>query len=135
MSKRVFTDHQIAEFSENPYTYQVTTGQILFTKEFKELFWEEYMEGVLPRTILKQCGYDIDVLGNNRISCIGQSIRKEASLGRGFRDGKRPSYRPKSIANVPDEASEIKQLQNEVEYLKQEMEFLKKTILARTTGK
>jgi hypothetical protein len=135
MSKTIFTDSQIAEFSENPYTYQVTSKQILFTKEFKELFWEEYKNGVPSRTILKQCGYDVDLLSSNRITGIGQAIRKEAALGIGFHDGKRPSAPSRPSVDPSNDADAIKQLRNEVEYLKQEMEFLKKTISVRATRK
>ena len=133
MSKTHFTQEQIAQMSANPYTYQVTTNNLLFTKEFKELFWKEYCRGSSPREILRQCGYDTDLLGGGRISGIGQIIKKEAAIGNGFHDGKRPSDPFKAPKDITCDAATIRKMQDELEYLRPEMDFLKKTISARNT--
>lgn len=135
MSKTHFTEEQIAQLSENPYTYQVTANYLLFTKEFKELFWEEYCQGSTPREILRRCGYDTDLLGGGRISGIGQIIKKEAAIGNGFSDGKRPTDPFKAPKDITCDAATFRKMQEELEYLKQEMDFLKKTISARSTRK
>lgn len=135
MSRIKFTEEQIAQLSENPYTYLVTSNHLLFTKEFKELFWDEYCQGSTPREILKQCGYDVELLGSSRISGIGQIIKKEAALGNGFHDGQRPPDPSASPREITCDAVTFRKMQDELEYLRQEMEFLKKTILARTTRK
>lgn len=135
MSRIKFTEEQIAQLSDNPYTYKVTSNHLLFTKEFKELFWDEYCQGSTPMEILKRCGYDTELLSESRISGIGQIIRKEAALGKGFHDGKRPSDSSDTQKEITCDTATFRKMQDELEYLKQEMEFLKKTILARTTRK
>lgn len=135
MSKKTFTPEQITQLSENPYTYSVTTNQLLFTREFEELFWKEYGEGNTPRNILRQCGYDPEMLGTDRISGIQQSIKKEYCIWNCFHDGKRPAKESATERSGNAETVSIKQLQHEVEYLKQEIEFLKKTYSIRSTRK
>ena len=41
MSKTKFTNSQIETLKSNPYTLTVTASQITFTREFKELFWND----------------------------------------------------------------------------------------------
>ena len=135
MSKTTFTSEQIAELSANPYTYNVTPKFLLFTKEFKELFWSEYCEGKPPRMILRECGYDTELLGTDRISGIQQSLKREYHKWNTFHDGKCPPKAAAPTKSGSDETVTIKQLQHEVEYLKQEIEFLKKTYSIRSTRK
>ena len=135
MSKTTFTSEQIAELSANPYTYNVTPKFLLFTKEFKELFWGEYCSGKPPRMILRECGYDTELLGTDRISGIQQSLKREYHKWNTFHDGKCPPKAAAPTKSSSDETVTIKQLQHEVEYLKQEIEFLKKTYSIRSTRK
>ncbi|MGN0399708.1 MAG: HTH domain-containing protein [Blautia sp.] len=57
MSKVKFTEEQQQELRNNKYTAKVTANSLSFTKEFKELFYNEYLTGVLPREILRRYGY------------------------------------------------------------------------------
>ena len=70
MSKKVFSREEIASLAANPYTHRVSDRQISFTKEFKEKFWQEYNAGKTPAEIVKECGYEVDVLGLRRIEGI-----------------------------------------------------------------
>lgn len=67
MSKKVFTPEEVEMLRDNKYTFAVTPHILSFTKEFKELFWEEYQSGAIPRQILEQYGYPADILGKERI--------------------------------------------------------------------
>ena len=42
MSKVKFTEEQQKELRNNKYTARVTANSLSFTKEFKELFYQEY---------------------------------------------------------------------------------------------
>ena len=135
MGRTKFTTEQIEQLSANPYTYSVSANHLLFTREFKELFWKEYCGGKSPRTILRACGYDTEMFGSDRISGIQQAIKKEYCIWNCFHDGKRPSKSEPVTSEKSYEAKTLKQLQHEVEYLKQEIEFLKKTYSIRSTRK
>lgn len=89
MSKVKFTEEQQQELRNNKYTAKVTANSLSFTKEFKELFHNEYLTGVLPREILRRYGYPVEILGKQRIWGIAHCIKKERKLpflppGKGF---------------------------------------------------
>ncbi|WP_330548525.1 HTH domain-containing protein, partial [Bacilliculturomica massiliensis] len=63
MSKIPFTEEQIKLLQENPYTYNITPNTLYLTKEFKELFYQEYRKGKLPRQILEEHGFPMSILG------------------------------------------------------------------------
>ncbi len=67
MSKAKFTSEQQQLLRNNPYTVRVTEDVLNLSKEFKELFYKEYLAGALPRDILEKYGYPPAVLGKQRI--------------------------------------------------------------------
>ena len=67
MSKKIFTEKEIKILSNNPYVKSVSSKGITYTDEFKRIFIEENAEGKLPREIFEECGFDIDVIGMNRV--------------------------------------------------------------------
>lgn len=130
MTRKHFTDQEMEQLRQNPYTYAVSSGTISFTKEFKELFYKAYCRGTLPGQIMDDYGYDTSVFGKDRISGIRTSIMREyATFGR-FCDGRKPSV-PKDSAATESTETSLRQLQHKVEYLEQEIEFLKKTFSIR----
>lgn len=135
MKRRTFTADEINILRNNPYTFKVTTGQIHFTKEFKELFWLNYCSGMTPAQILRKYGYDPKIFGKDRVSGIQAHIKKEAEKDNGFRDGSSPALKRPSETNAEDPEEMIKQLQCEVKYLRQEVEFLKKISSIKNTGR
>lgn len=121
-----YTKNQISELSKNPYTFQINNKRILFTIEFKKLFWIKYQAGMSPRAILKELNYNLDCFGQKQIDSITQRIKKEALAGE-FTEGYSRNRRAK--INEPDielTPQNIKQMQNELMYLRQEVDFLKK---------
>ena len=77
MPLTVFSEEQIELLRKNPFTSSVTQRKLLFTKEFKDIFWKEYQEGSIPRNILEKYGYSVDILGQVRIWGIAQYIKSE----------------------------------------------------------
>ena len=123
-----YTKNQISELSKNPYTFQINNKRILFTIEFKKLFWIKYQAGMSPRAILKELNYNLDCFGQKQIDSITQRIKKEALAGE-FTEGYSRNRRVK--INEPDielTSQNIKQMQNELMYLRQEVDFLKKVL-------
>lgn len=136
MSKKMFNTEEIAILGQNPFTFRVTTNQISFTKEFKELFIERYNTGVLPRQILTDCGYDPEMFGDRRIWGISRYIRAQYYESDGtFSSNSKTSEKLKSNTKPLSEKEELRQLRQEIDYLKQEIEFLKKISSIRITRK
>ncbi|MGO4500096.1 hypothetical protein AB4114_29900 [Paenibacillus sp. 2RAB27] len=65
MSKKIFTDNEIKSLSINPYD----------TDAFKQLFITENGKGKLPREIFEECGFDVTVIGIQRVRSSGKRWR------------------------------------------------------------
>ena len=136
MSKKVFTDQEVEMLRANKYTYAVTPHILSFTKEFKNLFWEEYQGGALPRQILENCGYPASVLGKERIWGIAQAIKNQYHSSDGLREGSlSKSNHARNADGAKTTEEQVKELQGEIQYLRQEIEFLKKISSIKTTRK
>ncbi len=131
MSKAKFTPEQQKMLRNNPYTIRVTADVLNLSKEFKELFYREYLAGALPRDILEKYGYPADVLGKRRIWGISRMIRRQFETAGEFRDVRAPGS--SMTAESPEE--KIRQLEHRVNYLTQEVEFLKKISSIRSIRK
>ena len=135
MSKKVFTQEEVEMLRSNKYTFSVTPHILSFTKEFKELFWEEYQAGAIPRQILEQYGYPANILGKERIWGIAHVIKKQYHSPAGFHEGTLPKSGKPSDKDAQTTEERVNKLQGEVEYLRQELEFLKKISSIKTTRK
>ena len=131
MSKAKFTPEQQQLLRNNPYTIRVTENVLNLSKEFKELFYKEYLTGALPRDILQKYDFPPDVLGEQRIWGISHTIRKQFEETGEFRDVRAPGS-PLTDVSTEDK---IRQLEHQVSYLTQELEFLKKISSIRSTRK
>ena len=131
MSKAKFTTEQQQLLRNNPYTVRVTEDVLNLSKEFKELFYKEYLTGILPRDILEKYGYSADILGKQRIWGISHMIRKQFEKTGEFRDVRNPG----SFITLESPEERIHQLEHQVDYLTQEVEFLKKNSSIRSTRK
>ncbi|MDQ0879411.1 hypothetical protein QFZ73_000422 [Peribacillus sp. V2I11] len=68
MSKKHFTEKEIKTISKNPYIKSVSTKGITYKDEFKRMFIAENENGKLPRQILEENGFDVEVLGIVRVN-------------------------------------------------------------------
>lgn len=130
-----FTDEQIKQLRENPYTFKVTSSKIFFTKEFKQEFYNKRQEGLTLKETIIALGYDPDVLGEKRIDGISHLINKALREGREFSEG---SVQRTSILDQasPEMTREnFIKMQHELQYMRQEIEFLKKISSLRTSKK
>lgn len=123
-----YTQKQIKELKQNPYTLKIDEKRIFFTVEFKKVFWTKYQAGMSPRAIFKELDYNLDYFGQKQIDSIVQNIKKQAIKGE-FTEGYIRSNRMR-IQGQEEEITpkNLKQMQNELLYLKQEVEFLKKVL-------
>ena len=128
MSKKLFTSEEIELLSKNKYVKNVTDKAITYTNEFKILFIAERSKGKLHIHIFQDAGFDIDVIGNNRIWCASKrwrnSYNKSGELG--LRDSRklnsgRPLKRELTVEEI------ISKKDAEIAYWKAEAELLKKS--------
>lgn len=133
MSKVKFTPEQQEILRSNQYTVRVTPDTLSLTKEFKELFYREYLAGAIPREILQKYGYPAEILGKQRIWGIAHCIKKEYERDGSFGDIRSNGSDKNTDPCTPEE--KLRCLEHQVNYLTQEVEFLKKISSIRNTGK
>ena len=76
MSKKLFTNEEILSLSKNRYVKRVSKKGITYTDQFKSLFIAEHNVGKSPIRIFQDSGFDVDVLGNDRIWCASKRWQK-----------------------------------------------------------
>lgn len=125
MGANHFTKEQLQDLRTNPYVQKVSKSTITYTKEFKEKFAAEYASGKPPSSILRECGFDPNVLGKRRKDSLVSRTKNYSSRVSGFNDTRVENSGRPLTKDLSDE-EQIKKLENQVKYLKQENEFLKK---------
>ena len=68
MGVNYFTDEQVKELRKNPYVKNVSNKAITYEEEFKELFLEDYQNGLTPSVIFQKYGFNTKDLGQDRIN-------------------------------------------------------------------
>lgn len=127
MSKKLFTKDEVKILSENKYVKKVSSKGITYTDEFKKIFITENELGKFPRQIFEECGFDIEILGMQRVGSAGKRWRSSYKNGgaialqdtRRLNTG-RPSEKELSLAE------KYARLEAKVELLQAENELLKK---------
>lgn len=125
--KSEFTEQEINILKANPYTYKVTNRVIYFTKEFKQEFYRRNLCGYTPRQIVKELGYDPEMLGDVRLTGIQMSVKKQAESAVGLHEGTVSKKLRSELTKDKMPCREtVEWMQHEILYLHQEVEFLKK---------
>ncbi|WHY17583.1 IS3 family transposase [Paenibacillus sp. G2S3] len=75
MSKKIFTDKEIKQLSNNPNVRSVSSKAITYTDAFKQLFISENNKGKPPREIFEVCGFDVTVIGLQRVESSAKRWR------------------------------------------------------------
>lgn len=85
MSIKTFTYTEIEILSKNPNVKTVSSKGITYTDEFKRIFIAENEAGKLPREIFEAHGFDINIVGMQRVGSSGKrwraSYRKDGVCG------------------------------------------------------
>lgn len=127
MSKKIFTEREIKLLSANKYVKSVSSKGITYTDEMKHVFIGEKEKGKFPREIFEECGFDIDILGMNRIESASKRWKKafvESGIS-GLRDTRTGnSGRPRERELSLEEKNS--RLEAQINILKAENELLKK---------
>lgn len=127
MSTKIFTEKERDLLSRNYYVKVVSIKGITYTDEFKRLFIAAHEKGKLPRVIFEEHGFDVDILGKDRVDSASRRWRAayiRDGIG-GLNDTRkgnsgRPSDKELSIEE------KYSRLQAQNNFLKAENELLKK---------
>ena len=127
MSKKLFTEEEIIILKQNKYVKKVTSKGITYTDEFKRIFIDENGNGKLPRIIFEECGFNIDIIGMQRVKSSASRWRTAFKNGgaikltdtRKYNTG-RPIEKDLSIEE------KYKKLEAKMKLLQAENELLKK---------
>jgi transposase-like protein len=131
MSKKVFTEKEIAILSRNLYVKSVSPKGITYSEEFKQHFISEYHKGKFPREIFEEAGFDVNIIGIKRVKSSSERWRrayeKEGVLG--LKDSRSESLdRPQKNELSLEEKNA--RLEAQINLLKAENELLKKIRMA-----
>ncbi len=127
MTKTLFTEKEVQILSKNRYVKSVSQKGITYTDEFKRIFIEENEQGKPPRIIFEECGFDIDIIGLQRIVSSGNRWRTSYKQNGvfGLRDTRKENSGRKSERELTLE-EKYARLEAERNLLKSENELLKK---------
>ncbi|MFB6434462.1 MULTISPECIES: IS3 family transposase [Bacillus cereus group] len=127
MTKKLFTEKEVQILSKNRYVKSVSQKGITYTDEFKRIFIEENEQGKPPRIIFEECGFDIDIIGLQRIVSSGNRWRTSYKQNGvfGLRDTRKENSGRKSERELTLE-EKYARLEAERNLLKAENELLKK---------
>lgn len=125
MGKHYFTDEQVELLNLNPYVKKASNKAITYTEEFRKEFFMAYQCGKTPAVILRDMGFDIQVLGQKRVSNIAVRVKEQALRADGFKDTRtNNSARTKTKDMSPEE--KIEYLEHQLKFKDQQIEALKK---------
>lgn len=127
MSKKIFSSEEIKKSSINKYVKNITEKGITYTNEFKLHFIAEYEIGKTPRQIFEDAGFDIDIVGIERVKSSSRRWRKSYSdkgvLGL---DDTRTLNSGRTLNRELTLEEILAKKDTEIEYLKAELELVKK---------
>lgn len=131
MTIKHFTQNQLKVLLANPNVVKASQKAITYSVDFKTKFIEEYELGKSPTRIFEDAGFDVEVIGTERIKNATfrwkKAVKEHGTLG--LRDlRKANSGRPLERVLTPEER--VAKLEAENLYLKGELEFIKKLELS-----
>lgn len=130
MTKKLFTKKEIQGPSKNPYVKCVSEKGITYIDKFKRIFIEENEKGKPPRIIFEECGFDVEIIGIQRIVSSGNrwctSYKKNGVFG--LRDTRKENSEIRIERELRLE-EKYAGLEAERNLLKAENELLKKSNL------
>lgn len=125
MGNHYFTEEQVEELRKNPYVKNVSDKSITYEEKFKELFVNDYNDGMNPTAIFRKYGFDTNILGSKRVKTFTERVKNQAERFCGFEDQRKYSSGRPRIKDLSDE-EKIQKLELKIKTLKQENDFLKR---------
>ena len=129
-----FTDAQVKQLLKNKNVLKYCGTYFAYTKDFKIKAVNQYLnEGMLPKRIFEQAGFDLKVIGKDKPKYLMQDwleiFRKKGvnwlkAENRGKKATGRKPRRKLNEELIETSAEKIKRLELDVLYLKKENDFL-----------
>ena len=129
MPRNYFTDEQMEILRGNEYVEKVTGSNVVFTEEFKNMFYRLYKSGKAPSVIFGSFGIDPKILGEHRITGFSRRIRHNSNRPEGFRrkaNSSKGKPRKKRKLSFESEAERADYYKEYAMRLEQELDLLKK---------
>ena len=107
----------------------MSAESISYTTAFKEAFWNLSLQGYTGTAAFRELGYDLEVLGFERIHNVTKRIRRAAQTPKGLCEDSRCGVKVKRVgfaeADIEGLSQEeaAKRMQHEIIYLQQQMSF------------
>jgi transposase-like protein len=131
MSKRLFTQEQIALLLQNKNIARASEKTITYSRDFKLAAVKRYKEGLPPSDIFREAGFDLALIGRKTpkwqitkwrriVDTKGTAALEKDGRGSHHKGGRPPNPRHMS------EGERLKYLEAENAYLKAENAFLAK---------
>lgn len=124
-----FTDEEVEILKANPFTSKVDHRHIWFTLEFQNIFLSRYEAGDTAIEIFTTLGYDVSILGPNRVYGFPRRLYDRLGSGRELIEYNGTSKAPEPLNvdyNTMPSQQAVSSMQRELTYLRQQVEFLKK---------
>ncbi len=116
----------VKQLNENPNVDKATEWTISFTKEFKQLAYDEYQRGKSMREVFMEAGFDVEKLGEKRMQNFRQKLLARVGNESGFADKRKDKSQQAPPSTEAQMMKRIRELEHRNAYLEQENEFLKK---------
>ena len=116
----------VKQLNENPNVDKATEWTISFTKEFKQLAYDEYQRGKSMREVFTEAGFDVEKLGEKRMQNFRQKLLARVGNESGFADKRKDKSQQAPPSTEAQMMKRIRELEHRNAYLEQENEFLKK---------
>ena len=114
MQKKVLNLEEIRSLSDNPFVTRVSSTNINYSEEFKLEVKKRLQKGEKPSKVIVDLGFDIKILGKDRIKGITKRCR---------------NYKRENNSNKVNQLQdENNKLKKQLLIYKQENEYLKKTV-------
>lgn len=128
MEIKPFTEEELEILRKNPAVESVTPYFLHLTSEFKSWFYIEYQSGKMAPQILRDAGFDVNILGKSRVRSIRYHIVKDyKDAEQGKRTVKvRPTEIPERVYQLAAAHEKIARLEKQLKHTTQELEFVKK---------
>ena len=127
MSIRKFTPEEVSELSKNPAVLRVNEHFLHLTPEFKEWFYREFKRGMHAPQILRDAGFNLDVLTPARVRSIRAHILQWKA------EQPKPKETETELPCLYELAAakqKIDRLERQLKRTTQELEFVKKILAA-----
>lgn len=127
MSKKLFTEEEASILKQNKYVKKVSLKGITYTDEFKRIFIDENNSGKFPRIIFEECGFDIDIIGTQRVKSCADRWRTAFKNGGAVKLTDTRKYNNgRPVENNLTLEEKYKKLEAKIKLLQAENELLKK---------